>query len=178
MKGKLAAGIDPVSERDAVLADAAKAAQEKRRKHTNSVEATASAFIERYAKPRLRSWREYERMLQDYVLPAWGSRPITEIRRSDVTALLDSVLRRVNSGDGTLGKLIQDDTLYTRLVGIAAGADSLLALAAHGDGLAARLLRDQGLYDKLTKSVSDLNAILADVRANPRKYTKGMIRVF
>jgi hypothetical protein len=29
VKGKLAAGIDPVSEREAVLADAAKAAQEK-----------------------------------------------------------------------------------------------------------------------------------------------------
>jgi integrase len=91
VKGKLAAGIDPVSERDAVLADAAKAAQEKRRKHTNSVEAVAADFIARHAKPRLRSWREYERMLQDYVLPDWGSRPITEIRRSDVTALLDAV---------------------------------------------------------------------------------------
>jgi integrase len=91
VKGKLAAGIDPVSERDAVLAEAAKAAQEKRRKHTNSVEAIAAAFIERHAKPRLRSWREYERMLQDYVLPLWGPRPITEIRRSDVTALLDAV---------------------------------------------------------------------------------------
>jgi hypothetical protein len=91
VKGKLAAGIDPVSEREAVLAEAAKAAQEKKRKHTNSVEAIAAAFIDRHAKPRLRSWREYERMLQDYVLPDWGSRPITEIRRSDVTALLDAI---------------------------------------------------------------------------------------
>ncbi len=91
VKGKLAAGIDPVSERESVLADAAKAAQEKKRKHTNSVEAVAADFIARHAKPRLRSWREYERMLQDYVLPNWGSRPITEIRRSDVTALLDAV---------------------------------------------------------------------------------------
>jgi hypothetical protein len=30
-------------------------------------------------------------MLEHFVLPAWGSRPITEIRRSDVTALLDAV---------------------------------------------------------------------------------------
>jgi integrase len=91
VKGKLAAGIDPVSERESVLAEAAKAAQEKRRKHTNSVEAVAADFIARHAKPRLRSWREYERMLQDYVLPLWGPRPITEILRSDVTALLDAV---------------------------------------------------------------------------------------
>src|SRR5215218_8780959 len=45
VKGKLAAGIDPVSERESVLAEAAKAAQEKRRKHTNSVEAVAADFI-------------------------------------------------------------------------------------------------------------------------------------
>jgi integrase len=41
--------------------------------------------------PGLRSWREYERMLRDYVLPEWSSRPITEIQRSDVTALLDAI---------------------------------------------------------------------------------------
>jgi integrase len=91
VKGKLAAGIDPVSEREKVLAEAARVAQEKKRKQTNTVRAVASAFIERHAKPRLRSWREYERMLEDYVLPDCGSHPITEIRRSDVTALLDAI---------------------------------------------------------------------------------------
>jgi hypothetical protein len=34
------------------------------------------------------------------------------------------------------------------------------------------------MYEQLTKTITDLNAILADVRKNPRKYTKGMIRVF
>jgi hypothetical protein len=69
VKGRLAAGIDPVSEREAVLAEAVRAAQEKKRKHANTVFAGAATFIERHAKPRLRSWREYERMLEDYVLP-------------------------------------------------------------------------------------------------------------
>jgi integrase len=91
VKGKLAAGVDPVSEREAILAEAAQAAREKKHKHADSVQAIAAAFIKRHAKPRLRSWREYERMLQGHVLPVWGSRPITEIRRSDVTALLDVV---------------------------------------------------------------------------------------
>ena len=86
VKGKLAAGLDPVTEREAVVAEAHQAAEEKRRKHANSVEAIASAFIARHAKPRLRSWREYERMLEHFILPEWGSRPITEIRRSDRTS--------------------------------------------------------------------------------------------
>jgi phospholipid/cholesterol/gamma-HCH transport system substrate-binding protein len=48
----------------------------------------------------------------------------------------------------------------------------------HGDGFAAKMLKDQQLYEQLTKTITDLNAILADVRQNPRKYTKGMIKVF
>jgi len=91
VKGKLAHGIDPVTHREMLHAEAAQAVQDKNRKLGTSVAAIAAAFITRHAKPRLRSWREYDRMLQHYVLPEWGSRPITEIQRSDVTALLDAI---------------------------------------------------------------------------------------
>jgi hypothetical protein len=70
-----------VSERDSILTAAQADAAESWRKRRNSVEAIATEIIQRHAKPRLRSRREYKRMLQQYVLPAWGSRPITEIRR-------------------------------------------------------------------------------------------------
>jgi integrase len=91
VRGKLHQGIDLVTQREQFHAEAAQAAQEKKRKMANSVEAISASFIARHAKPRLRSWREYERMLHDYVLPKWGSRPIAEIQRSDVTALLDAI---------------------------------------------------------------------------------------
>ncbi|WP_414471372.1 tyrosine-type recombinase/integrase [Microvirga sp. M2] len=94
VKGKLAQGIDPVTQRELLHAEALRAAQEKKRTIATSVEAIATMFIERHAKPRLRSWREYERMLRDYVLPEWGTRPITEIQRSEVTALLDAIEER------------------------------------------------------------------------------------
>jgi phospholipid/cholesterol/gamma-HCH transport system substrate-binding protein len=48
----------------------------------------------------------------------------------------------------------------------------------HGNGLASKLLTDQTLYDQLNKAVTDLNDILADVKRNPRKYTKGLVKVF
>jgi len=45
-----------------------------------------------------------------------------------------------------------------------------------------RLVRnlDQTLYDQLNKLVTDLNAVLADVRRDPTRYTKGMVnfRIF
>jgi len=94
------------------------------------------------------------------------------------TASLDSLLGQVARSEGTVGKLLRDDTLYTRLVGVASGADSLVKLMTHGNGIAARLLTDQAAYDNLNTTLARLNAILEDVRKNPGKYTKGLIKVF
>jgi len=93
-------------------------------------------------------------------------------------ASVDSLLAQVNSPQGTAGKLLRDTTLYTRLVGVAAGADTLMTVLNSGQGTAGKLLTDQQLYDQLNKAVTDLNVLLEDVRRNPRKYTKGLIRVF
>jgi phospholipid/cholesterol/gamma-HCH transport system substrate-binding protein len=91
---------------------------------------------------------------------------------------LDSLVNTVNRSEGTVGKLLKDDTLYTRLVGITTSADSMLRLVTNGQGLAGRLLTDQETYDKLNKALTELNEILADVRRNPGKYTKGLVKVF
>lgn len=93
-------------------------------------------------------------------------------------ASIDTLLKQVNSSEGTMGKLLRDDSLYNNLVGITAKADTLVSLMSSGDGFAGKMLRDQTLYDQLNKTITDLNAILEDVRRNPAKYTKGMVKVF
>jgi phospholipid/cholesterol/gamma-HCH transport system substrate-binding protein len=95
-----------------------------------------------------------------------------------VTAAVDSLTTAVSKSQGTVGKLLTDDSLYVRLVGVAAGADSLTKLLTRGNGLAARLLTDQESYDRLNKTLGELNEILVDVRRNPGRYTKGIIKVF
>ena len=70
------------------------------------------------------------------------------------------------------------DSLYQQLEQTVAGADSVLTLLHSGNGFAARMLTDQELYDRLNKTVTDLAAILEDVRQNPQKYTRGLIKVF
>jgi phospholipid/cholesterol/gamma-HCH transport system substrate-binding protein len=97
---------------------------------------------------------------------------------ASVTVQLDTVLRQMQSTDGTFGRLLHDDSLYTRMLGAATAADSVLGLATGGNGFAARILTDQELYDRLNKTLTDLNAILEDLHANPRKYTKGMVQIF
>jgi integrase len=51
-------------------------------------------FLEKHCKPNKRSWENDERIFKHDVLPAWGSRKITTIRRSDVNDLLDDIAAR------------------------------------------------------------------------------------
>ena len=95
-----------------------------------------------------------------------------------VTNSLDTLTRQVSGAQGTVGKLLRDDSLYTRLVSVTGGADSLVKLLTRGNGFAARVLTDQQSYDQLNKTLTELNAILVDVRRNPQKYTKGLVKVF
>ncbi|HEY0970520.1 MAG TPA: MlaD family protein [Gemmatimonadales bacterium] len=97
---------------------------------------------------------------------------------SSLSIRADSLVLALGSNDGTLGRLLRDDTLYTQMVGVVAGADSLLGMMRNGDGLASKLLTDQELYDRLNKTITDLNAILEDLRTNPQRYLKGLIKVF
>ena len=60
----------------------------------NTLSLIARQFITRYAKRRNRSWQETERILERYVLPEWGDRPISEITRRDILDLLDGMVDR------------------------------------------------------------------------------------
>jgi phospholipid/cholesterol/gamma-HCH transport system substrate-binding protein len=89
----------------------------------------------------------------------------------------DSLFLSINHSEGTFGKLIRDTTLYANLVGVAQSADSLMKMLTNPNGTAGRLLTDHQLYDQLNKLATDLNAILADVRQDPQRYTKGLIQI-
>lgn len=94
-----------------------------------------------------------------------------------ITSAADLV-DQLAKGDGTIGKLIRDDSLYNHLASTVANADSLTKMMAHGEGTIPKLFNDAQLYDKLVEAVTELNKVLVDVRRDPRRYTKGMIKVF
>ena len=90
----------------------------------------------------------------------------------------DSLIIALNDRRGTMGRLLHDDSLYVQLLGITQGADSLMNLVTSGNGLASKLLTDQTLYDNLNKLVNDMSALIAEVRRDPGRFTKGMVKVF
>jgi phospholipid/cholesterol/gamma-HCH transport system substrate-binding protein len=99
-------------------------------------------------------------------------------RMVSVIASTDSLVRSVNSSKGTVGLLLRDSSLYNNMVGITQGADSLMRALNSPNGTVGKMLTDQTLYDQLNKLVTDLGAILADVRKDPSRYTKGLVKVF
>ena len=83
-RGAVQRGQDPVSEKKT----------EKRDNQLNGFKVCARDFVTKYAKPRQRTWAETERILEKIVIPAWGDKPVKEIRRRDVVELLDKVAVR------------------------------------------------------------------------------------
>lgn len=93
-------------------------------------------------------------------------------------ASVNQLVAAASRENGTLSKLLTDTTLYASIVGIAQSGDSLVSMLSSGQGTAGKMLTDQTLYDQLLKSVTDLNAILEDVRRNPSRYMRGVVKVF
>lgn len=81
----------------------------------------------------------------------------------EVTGDLSQLTRGVLEGRGTLGRLMTDDELYTRLTGLAASMDTLLDAAAQPGGPVMRMLSDDSLYLSLKRTVSALDSASARV---------------
>ena len=73
------AGIDPAA---------------RRRQLGMNVEAICGDFIRQYARPRNRSWKEAERILQREFVAVQGQRDIREIKRHDILELMDGAIER------------------------------------------------------------------------------------
>ena len=84
-KKRLDDRVDPASESQLAKANECRAP---------TVGMLVEEYIERWAKPNKRSWREDERILNKDVLPEWKWRKAKDITRRDITGLLDAVIDR------------------------------------------------------------------------------------
>jgi phospholipid/cholesterol/gamma-HCH transport system substrate-binding protein len=117
------------------------------------------------------------RLLHD---PALANRMIAAVTKID--SLGTSILR----GQGSLGKLFTSDALHTSLMGTAMKADSamgginsFLGGLTTGNGALQKLAQDPRMYDEMLKAIVDLQTILAEMRANPKKYVPPVnVKVF
>lgn len=92
------AGKDPAQEKKSARA-AREAAKLEEAKET-TVATLAVRYMDEHAKPNKRTWREDERRLTRYVIPAWGKRKAKSITRADISALVASVATKENPHTG------------------------------------------------------------------------------
>lgn len=84
---RIANGDDPASDKRFERAQAA-------RERANSIDALCTAYIEKHAKPRKRTWRDDQGKINCEILPMWKGRPVTSITRRDCRALIQTIADR------------------------------------------------------------------------------------
>ncbi len=85
---------------------------------------------------------------------------------------LRSFLADANAGKGGWGPWLQDDSNYRQFTRILAGASRSIDELNHGNGKASQLLANAQVYESLTGSLRQMEAMLRDLRQDPRRYLR------
>ncbi len=103
-------------------------------------------------------------------LTATGNDLLAQINKMAVP--VNDILTKANQGEGTLGRVINDERLYESLDGAVTETretmtrlQSTIERVNSGQGSAGKLLNDPTLYNNLNKTVSQLEAISSDIKA-------------
>ncbi len=78
---------------------------------------------------------------------------------------VDGLLAIVENGQGNIGKLIKDDSLYNSLDSTAAELDQLVKDIKNSNGTISHLLYDDQLYNDIRKPIQRIDDMLAQVQA-------------
>ena len=92
----------------------------------------------------------------------------------DMRALINTI----NSGKGTAGKLLNDDQLYAQLNRLVARMDSTIDRINSGQGTLGQLMTNPQLYEALNGATREVQSLLRDVHANPKKFLTIQLKIF
>ncbi|MCA1590045.1 MAG: MlaD family protein [Acidobacteria bacterium] len=103
-------------------------------------------------------------------LTATGNDLLKQINRLAIPA--NEILTKANEGQGTLGRIVNDESLYRNLDSTIAETrltvtklQTTLEKVNRGEGTAGQLINNPELYNSLNRTVSQLESISNDIRA-------------
>lgn len=79
-------------------------------------------------------------------------------------------IAKINKGDGTVSKLLNSSELHDQLVTSMGKLDSVLDKVNNGDGTIGRLMNDPSLFESIDGTSREVQGLLKDFRANPKKF--------
>jgi phospholipid/cholesterol/gamma-HCH transport system substrate-binding protein len=90
----------------------------------------------------------------------------------------DQILGGLRRGEGTAGKLLTDQQLYDRMSALTARFDTVMTNLESGQGTAGALLQDKQLYENMNTTVTEVRALISEIRKDPKKYLNVRVSIF
>lgn len=109
------------------------------------------------------------RLLKDPSMYDDAHKTILDLRR---------MLADIDAGKGTVGKLLKSDELHNQIASALGKIDLMIDKMNSGQGTIGQLLVNPSLYDSLNGTTRELNGLLKDFRANPKKFLRIKLALF
>jgi phospholipid/cholesterol/gamma-HCH transport system substrate-binding protein len=93
-----------------------------------------------------------------------GSRDLLD-NLNVLTSRLNNIVETIETGQGTVGRFINDDTLFRRLDSTVLQAETLVADLNEGKGSLGRLLKSEDFYTKVDSTMDRLQTIAARIES-------------
>jgi phospholipid/cholesterol/gamma-HCH transport system substrate-binding protein len=81
-----------------------------------------------------------------------------------LTSKINDITASIQSGKGTIGKFINDPTLYNRMNDTVTEAQGLITNLKSGQGTLGKLLTDQTLYQQAENTITHLNQVVSQIQ--------------
>ena len=89
-----------------------------------------------------------------------------------LSAKLNDITGQIQSGKGSVGKLVYDQTLYNRLNKTTDTVDRMVTRVEQGQGTLGKLMADETLYNTTVATIDRLNKAIDDMQHGPGSLAK------
>jgi len=89
-----------------------------------------------------------------------------------LSAKLNDITGQIESGKGSLGKFVYDQTLYNRLDKASGALDRMVTRVDQGQGTVGKFMADETLYNTAVATVDRANKVLEDMQHGPGSFAK------
>ena len=97
--------------------------------------------------------------------PFLADDPVAYERLNTSLQNLQEMTRRINAGEGSLGRLVNDDALVKSLTSATGNLDQITAGLRKGDGTAGKLLTDKELYDRFNSLAARIDTLAGNLNS-------------
>jgi len=109
------------------------------------------------------------KLIKDPALYDDARKTVTELRQ---------LLANLNAGKGTAGKLLKDEALHNQIQSTITKLETTLDKINTGQGTLGQLMVNPNLYESMNGASQELQGLMKDFRANPKKFLRIKLGLF